>query len=259
MASIPGAEALAAQSKRCPKSRRCDGRCCPSHSHCRHGKCRCNSGYTRCGKKCCPTATCGNETIDPGETCDGSNLGGQTCQGLGFAGGTLACSPDCTGYDTSGCVDCISPSDCSDPHAVCTDGTCGCAQGYYDCAGNGVCNDLSHDTGNCGSCGHVCALPHATNGCRPSVPSGQGECYVVACDPGYCYIAGAGPQNGAGGMGCFYEINGDRCPTALCSTAGTCTNNPDGHACVDGHCGCNTADDCPMGQTCGSGNLCTIS
>lgn len=38
------------------------------------------------------------------ETCDGRDLGGQTCTSLGFAGGTLRCR-DCT-LDTSGCDSC---------------------------------------------------------------------------------------------------------------------------------------------------------
>jgi hypothetical protein len=42
-------------------------------------------------------------TLD--EKCDGSDLAGQTCQGLGsgFTGGTLACTAGCT-LDTSGCT-----------------------------------------------------------------------------------------------------------------------------------------------------------
>ena len=38
---------------------------------------------------------CGNGTIDPGEDCDGANLGGATCASLGFMWGTLACNPGC--------------------------------------------------------------------------------------------------------------------------------------------------------------------
>lgn len=48
-------------------------------------------------------AVCGNGVREPGEACDGSDLGGQTCTGLGFGGGTLACSGTCT-FNTSGCT-----------------------------------------------------------------------------------------------------------------------------------------------------------
>jgi hypothetical protein len=46
---------------------------------------------------------CGNGILESGEACDGSALGGQTCTGLGYGGGTLACSSSCT-FNTSGCT-----------------------------------------------------------------------------------------------------------------------------------------------------------
>lgn len=48
------------------------------------------------------TDSCGNGTLDPGEVCDGEELAGVTCSGLGFYGGALACRADCT-LDQSGC------------------------------------------------------------------------------------------------------------------------------------------------------------
>ena len=51
--------------------------------------------------------TCGNGTVDPGENCDGSALGGATCMCLGFQSGTLACSASCQ-FDTSGCTGAIT-------------------------------------------------------------------------------------------------------------------------------------------------------
>ena len=42
-------------------------------------------------------ATCGNGLIDPGEECDGTDLGGNDCRSVGYpGGGTLACVDDCT-------------------------------------------------------------------------------------------------------------------------------------------------------------------
>jgi hypothetical protein len=47
---------------------------------------------------------CGNGTIENPEVCDGSNLGGETCESQGFpGGGTLACAANCLSFDTSGC------------------------------------------------------------------------------------------------------------------------------------------------------------
>lgn len=46
---------------------------------------------------------CGNNIKETGEQCDGSDLGGATCQSLGYPGGTLSCRADCT-FNTSGCT-----------------------------------------------------------------------------------------------------------------------------------------------------------
>lgn len=45
---------------------------------------------------------CGNGVIDFTEACDQSNLNGQTCVGLGYSFGTLACGGGCV-FDTTGC------------------------------------------------------------------------------------------------------------------------------------------------------------
>jgi hypothetical protein len=56
---------------------------------------------------CTPLASCGNGQKEGSEQCDGAQLGGQTCLGLGFDSGTLTCSGSCT-FDTAGCetLDC---------------------------------------------------------------------------------------------------------------------------------------------------------
>jgi hypothetical protein len=75
---------------------------------------------------------CGNGVVDPGEGCDGANFNGQTCQGLGFSGGSLMCTANCQ-INSSGCTNgggggqpadgmyssCLIPEDCV--------GTDGCA------------------------------------------------------------------------------------------------------------------------------------
>jgi hypothetical protein len=48
---------------------------------------------------------CGNDVIDMGEVCDGSALGGQTCAGLGYMFGELACSPTCDSLLEASCSD----------------------------------------------------------------------------------------------------------------------------------------------------------
>lgn len=46
---------------------------------------------------------CGDGFIDPGESCEGSNLNGATCVTQGFASGTLSCSSSCA-YVTTSCT-----------------------------------------------------------------------------------------------------------------------------------------------------------
>lgn len=49
---------------------------------------------------------CGNNRAEIGEPCDGTDLGGQTCQTVvGLASGTLACTASCQ-LDVSGCFEC---------------------------------------------------------------------------------------------------------------------------------------------------------
>ena len=50
-------------------------------------------------------AVCGNDILETGETCDGTDLGGLTCTDVegGFTGGTLACTTGCA-LDTIGCT-----------------------------------------------------------------------------------------------------------------------------------------------------------
>jgi hypothetical protein len=45
---------------------------------------------------------CGNDIIDSGETCDGTNLGGATCSSLGAGSGSLSCGSNCL-FDTTSC------------------------------------------------------------------------------------------------------------------------------------------------------------
>lgn len=56
---------------------------------------------TACLNGTCPPS-CGDGTVNGAESCDGADLGGESCESLGFAG-TLACTAGC-GFDVSACV-----------------------------------------------------------------------------------------------------------------------------------------------------------
>jgi hypothetical protein len=51
---------------------------------------------------------CGNGVQETGEDCDGSDLGGSSCQSLGLGSGSLACDSGCL-FDTSGCAGANDP------------------------------------------------------------------------------------------------------------------------------------------------------
>lgn len=50
-----------------------------------------------------PQPACGDSQIEVEEECDGSNLGGASCESLGFDYGSLSCGSDCK-FFTAGCV-----------------------------------------------------------------------------------------------------------------------------------------------------------
>jgi serine protease AprX len=70
-------------------------------------------------------AFCGNGILEAGEGCDGSNLGGQTCQTFGFNSGTLSCNANCS-VNTSACANvCTASGGSCTSNATCCPGlTC---------------------------------------------------------------------------------------------------------------------------------------
>ncbi|MCX6746608.1 MAG: hypothetical protein NTU63_00550, partial [Candidatus Pacearchaeota archaeon] len=72
------------------------------------------NGSCQTGQTCNATGSCiqqigyicGNNIIEPGEACDGSDLNGYNCSSVaaGFKSGTLRCNTNCKSYDVSQCV-----------------------------------------------------------------------------------------------------------------------------------------------------------
>jgi hypothetical protein len=95
----------------------CDTACDDGFMCCRGAPRACSTlgfyaGTALCSNDCSgfDTSTCtncGNGTRNPGEQCDGVDLGGATCTsiGMGFGSGTLRCAAGCV-YDTSMCSRC---------------------------------------------------------------------------------------------------------------------------------------------------------
>ncbi|MEK6840526.1 MAG: hypothetical protein AABX79_01075 [Nanoarchaeota archaeon] len=105
------------------------------------------------------TGICGDALIQNpdsngiNEQCDGNNLGGQTCTGLGFVGGTLSCDSGCQ-FDTMQCTGAAPPTcngiweGVAEDTGIECDGTplpngcaadCRCEQGFSP-DGSGLCN-----------------------------------------------------------------------------------------------------------------------
>jgi hypothetical protein len=70
---------------------------------CGDGVCEGGETNSTCQTDCVPAQICGNNIREGTEVCDGSDLGGETCESQGFDGGTLGCNSNCDGFDTSGC------------------------------------------------------------------------------------------------------------------------------------------------------------
>ena len=134
--------------------------------------------------------TCGNNKLEPGEACDGSDLGAKTCKSLGYASGTLACLPGCK-LDLSGCIawgcgnGVLNPGEACDG-AVLGSKTCkslGFGGGTLACQPN-----CQLDTSGCSLCGNGKldkgeACDKAALGAKSCASLGLGT-GVLACLPG---------------------------------------------------------------------------
>src|SRR5262245_11127462 len=94
---------------------------------------------------------CGNGRRDPGEACDGDDLGGAVCP----HGGTLRCQPSCLALDTSACFTCGDGR--RDPGEACDGTDLGGAtcQSLGDAGGPLACDALCRfDRSGCFRCGN---------------------------------------------------------------------------------------------------------
>jgi cysteine-rich repeat protein len=105
-----------------------------------------------CGNDCVLTS-CGNGVLDPAEECEGADLGGATCESLGFGPGTVTCTPACllhvAGCDL--CGDGVKNGSEQCDGADLGGATCqslGFPSGDLSCTGSCFLNLI--DCGNCG-------------------------------------------------------------------------------------------------------------
>jgi cysteine-rich repeat protein len=177
----------------------------------------------------CRSAFCGDGVIDTGEACDSQNLASNSCGGLGFTKGTLACSGTCE-YDTSDCSTCGNnlaegENSGSVGYEVC-DGTdlrqqtclsIGQASGILKCTS--LCTwDIAGCTGGGPVCGNGVVegneeCDDGNNNVHDSCPDGPaGTCMHAYCGDGFVWTGIEGCDDGNG-------INEDICPDGI---GGTC-------------------------------------
>jgi hypothetical protein len=181
----------------------CNANCTLNTSGCSGTPAVCGNAVCETGEtpETCPTdcgggAICGNGVLNPGEQCDGSNLGSNTCVSLGYTRGTLVCTSVCT-LNTSACTRCGNgvcevgedysscPADCPAP-VLCGNGlinpgescdganlnsqtcaTLGYTRGTLSC--NSVCQ---FNTSACTRCGNgTCESGEDYNNCPADCPA----------------------------------------------------------------------------------------
>lgn len=238
-----------------------------------------------------PLPSCGNGVAEGSEDCDGSDLRGQNCPGLGYDAGTLSCTGSCL---YAGCYNYQCGNNTLEPGEIC-DGTdlggqdcttfgfdggtlqCNGACNSFDtslCFNNPVCGNSSIETGeqcddgnttNGDGCSSTCQLEGYGGYCGDGITqSGEGE----ECDDG-------NTTNGDGcNNTCQLEATDDSyCGDGQIDTGEMCDdgNQINGDGCsnictieTQGYCGDGTIDaneDCDDGnQLSGDGcsNVCTL-
>jgi len=121
------------------------------------------------------TGRCGDGVVQAGEgeVCDGTNLAGQSCTGLGYYGGALRCAADCRGFTDTSCT-----------------GRCG--DGVVQVAAGEQCDGANHNSATCQTlgfyqgtlaCDEDCQL--VTSGCSASCGDGMIQAgFGEVCDGG---------------------------------------------------------------------------
>jgi len=218
------------------------------------------------------TDLCGNGEVDIAESCDGSSLGGQTCESLGYQGGMLGCSATCE-LDTSGCT---TPSGCNngvlDPGEECDGSNLGgqtceslgmgdgdlsctpaCRIDASGCANPSLCGNGQTDNGEVCDDGNTLSGDGCSADCASDESCGNGIVDVAAgeaCDDGNnidgdgcqasCSLPGCGDGVVDPGEACDdgNNVGGDGC-SATCTSDESCGNGivdaAAGEACDDGN------------------------
>jgi hypothetical protein len=137
-----------------------------------------------------PGAVCGNGVLEPGELCDGDELGGQTCEDLGFVGGELSCSDQCT-IDATGCSEQLCGNNIIEGDEECD----GSDLGGLNCTDLGMGPGLPLCTESCAFDTSTCMTLGEGDPCNGFTPC-EGD---LNCVSGTCYDGSEGDPCGNDG------------------------------------------------------------
>lgn len=212
--------------------------------------CDASESATTCPADC----GCGNGVLNPGEACDGSDLGGATCESEAGQGGVLACNSDCT-FDVTGCDAAMCGNDVVEDGEVC-DGTdlagetcasLGFSGGDLSCTGDcgldpsTCCNDFCNEEGTAvcnGDSLEACVM--GANGCLTldvtDCAANDDICDDSEAEPACvcvdrCPMEGMSHCDGAVAETCVLEADGCLAwtPVTDCAMSGeTCAIGPEG-------------------------------
>ncbi|MGH7893021.1 MAG: MopE-related protein [Candidatus Binatia bacterium] len=239
------------------------------------------SGHDTSAAQVTVSMSCGNGVLDPGEQCDGANLGSTTCGGCA---GTPRCTSSCT-IDTSTCTNGVCdatetcagcPADCAATDAACGNGVCEAGNGETcvscpaDCAGRqggkpsarfccgfGGPNPIGCDANRCGACTtqviDVCCGDGQCNGGETNATCSR-DCFPCTDADGDGYCPSQGDCN---------DANPTIRPNAVEACSGGVDENCNGLVdCNDPACAtspsCTTCS--PLGASCTqNGQCCSLS
>jgi len=165
----------------------CDDRNMTNGDGC-DAQCTVEDGWTCVDLPSICTPVCGDQTALGDEACDGDDVREGTCETMGYYGGELGCSEDCT-LDLAACEaagwcgdDVLQPA-----HEACDGGA----------LGGGTCAGLDHLFGGTLACDGACS--YDTTGCRTVISLSAGYAHTcVALSDGAVYCWG---YNNVGQLG----------------------------------------------------------